>query len=471
MMSEELLSAAERRAMLSDIGQVALAVGREIQGGAAPDPLEAESGATPGTLSGRERLEFLAAHLPAIERAVARIAAAPRTALRRETRQTPSERVRHPAPHAAIDAVRRGDLLPFTPSSLHPLTPALATRLGGRLPHTLKESLLVVTTDTPENRYVAGLLADWRRDLRAIAAFAEWEEDEAVRAQALALESRLKTVEIRELRVEGRESRLVTDALLRDFRYRALYDLDRRYHRLLQYAWEAPALLLLPKEPWRLYEMWCFFQAAAALRSAGLRVLGGDVVRMTRGRLTIMLAKGQASRLVFRCSGAQVLGSLSTVSLYYNRAFPGAAVGSRQAASRTHTMIPDICLERAGRFLLLDAKFRLYDLPGEEPEGADGAGGRDFATARANPALYEDVDKMHAYRDAIHREGQSVVDGAWCLFPGRRQDNPDIIAYPASTPPEPFGRAGVGAIRLRPGEEAGLFARLLAEWLASSPTA
>jgi len=441
--------------MLGEIGRIALAVGREMYGEDGGGPLAVESGETPGALSGRERLAFLAAHLSAIERAVERVATAPRAALRLEPRAVVPERVQRPAPHALTEALRRGDLRPCAPSSPHSCIPPLASRLGGYMPRTLTENAPTSTTDTPENRYVAGLLAGWRRDLRTIAAFAEWEQDEAARVQALHLEARLKAVESRKSRVESREpdtlstldGRLVTDALLRDPRYRVLHDLDRRYRRLLRYAWDAPSLILSPKEPWLLYEMWCFFSVVRALREAGLRTVGGDAVRLTHGRLTLALAKGQASKLVFRIDrNTGTPEHRNTLSLYYNRAFPSAVVGSREAASRTHTMIPDICLERAGRFLLLDPKFRPYDLPGEEQE---------------------DIVKMHAYRDAIHKDGRPIVDGAWCLYPGRKQGSPDIIAYPVSASEEPFGRAGVGAIRLRPGGGKSLLVRLIVEWLAA----
>ena len=110
-----------------------------------------------------------------------------------------------------------------------------------------------------------------------------------------------------------------------------------------------------------------------------------------------------------------------------------------------------------GRLILLDPKFKRFT----EAEAAQ-----------------EDIDKMHTYRDAITYGGQRgfergsksrvepAVSAAWCLFAGNAgnpgQDlnggfaSPLIYAYPTpdsqGASPHPYGTAGVGAFRLRPGE-------------------
>ena len=109
---------------------------------------------------------------------------------------------------------------------------------------------------------------------------------------------------------------------------------------------------------------------------------------------------------------------------------------------------------RNGRLLLLDPKYRSYSEVGAEQE---------------------DVDKMHAYRDAIVRTdestGQAVpaVDAAWCLFPGvppSSYSRPEPLrAYPASTQTQPFGTAGVGAVQVRPAAENTELTALLRYWL------
>jgi hypothetical protein len=469
-MNDDLLTAAERRIMLEEIGRVALATGREMYGDAAFPPLETESGGSPGLLSGRERLALLESAFSVIERAVRQIAAAPRTALRTEVRERPAERVKRPA-QREIPSVLRRYSPPHTSSAF--------------IPPLLPETALLTTVNTPENRYVTALLREWQRDLRFLRALAEWEEETPLAARAAELEARLRRLETIESREPEDESdplrhplpgaRLPTDAALRDPRYRALHDVHRRYRRLLGYAWDAPALLLPPRETWRLYEMWCFFRVVAALRALGSRAQGGDAVQLRQSRLSIMLEKGQASRLEFqvesRGAGAERRASsrLSTpdsrLLLFYNRAFPSAAAGSRETVSRTHMMIPDICLEYAGRLLLLDPKYHTYSARGEEPENADMRGTADGESIRIHRALYDDLNRMHAYRDAIVRDGQPVVDGAWCLYPGGREEGEAVIAYPASTRQNPFGTAGIGAIRLRPGQPDRALARLIVDTL------
>ena len=112
-------------------------------------------------------------------------------------------------------------------------------------------------------------------------------------------------------------------------------------------------------------------------------------------------------------------------------------------------MQPDIALLHEERLYLLDAKFRAY----AEPEEVDSFG-------HSEDALLEDVDKMHAYRDSI----VGVVQ-AWCLFPGSANEGRTIVAYPQSTTVQPFGNAGIGAIRLRPGSHSVALERLLHYWL------
>lgn len=469
-MKDDLLTAAERRIMLEEIGRVALAMGREMYGDAALPPLETESGGAPGLPSGRERLALLESALPVIERAVRQIAVAPRTTLRAEVRERPAERVKRPAQREIPSALRRYAPLRSSSAFFPPLLP---------------ETALLASVNTPENRYVAVLLREWQRDLRFLHALAEWEEETPLVARAAELEARLRrleAVESRELEDESQPlqypppgARLPNDAVLRDPRYRALYDVYRRYRRLLGYAWDAPTLLLPPRETWRLYEMWCFFRVVAALRALGFRALGGDAVRLRQGRLSILLEKGQASRLEFRVEsresgvGRRVsprsLPPDSRLLLFYNRAFPSAAAGSREAASRTHTMIPDICLECAGRLLLLDPKYHAYGAREEEQESAERRGTADDESIHIHRALYDDLNRMHAYRDAIVRDGQPVVDGAWCLYPGDKEEGESVIAYPAITRRQPFGTAGIGAIRLRPGQPDRMLTRLIMEAL------
>ena len=97
-----------------------------------------------------------------------------------------------------------------------------------------------------------------------------------------------------------------------------------------------------------------------------------------------------------------------------------------------------------------------------EPVHGDGSDGR---------PRKGDIDKMHAYRDAIRYGGVHPVTAAWLLFPGRVDGaGRPAIVYPAPSTARPFGNGDVGAIRTRPGDIRRL-TQLLADFLAVPYTA
>jgi len=160
---------------------------------------------------------------------------------------------------------------------------------------------------------------------------------------------------------------------------------------------------------------------------------------LQRSGLTFALAKGHTSRLEFaNADGTRRL------TVTYNREFGRASSRAGDPAdwrSRSHAMRPDITIERDGRLLVLDPKFKTYARTGWEAD---------------------DVHQMHAYRDAIVRGGDGAGEGdrgvaaAWLLYAGRISgENRPVIAYPRATASRPFGTGRVGAVLLRPGEPEG----------------
>jgi hypothetical protein len=457
---EPLLDKRERRLLLEEIGRVALVVGRSLY----PQQLANEFGeidartqTEAGNLSLQERLTYLEAYVVTVEKAVRLIAREPRSTLQPNERSVPLERSRRPLASGVLQALRHGNMR-IAPAD-YPV-PVWAAPLNGLLPRTISEPVHAVTCATPENRWVAALLMGWRADLREIAIVSAWLDEPAMRERAVTLGERYgRLLSAEFLKGPRPVAGKPTEGVLRDARYRALYELERRYRRLLGFAWSLPELRLPAREAWRLYEVWCFFKVVESLVCQGWQPAAGDAVRQTPRGLGVSLVKGKASRLVFRKEGAEL-------SLFYNRAFLSAVVGSRQAASRTHTLVPDISLERGGRFLLLDPKYRSYAQPGDEQDETVKIKVTYYDAIRTNEGLLADVLKMHAYKDAIRRGDDPVVDAAWCLFAGDQKGGPAIIAYPESTSGEPFGRAAVGALRLRPGEDNSALVRLIASWSA-----
>ena len=126
------------------------------------------------------------------------------------------------------------------------------------------------------------------------------------------------------------------------------------------------------------------------------------------------------------------------VLLCFNKTYSGS-VGSKPCESTwsrldgkgsySHNFRPDIVIEKDGRLLIFDAKFK-GKRGGFYGENEDGS---------VDSWKDEDIDKMHCYREAIQG-----VTGAFILYPGER-----AIAYAAHNATGRY--EGVGALPLKPG--------------------
>jgi hypothetical protein len=182
---------------------------------------------------------------------------------------------------------------------------------------------------------------------------------------------------------------------LRDPHYGSVLTTLRRLRSALHADDEAELVGL--KDLPTLYEYWVFLTLVDRVRQtypdvtwhgpALVRKLGGDLV----------MARGAAARVVMRNSAGGM------VTCVYNRRFGGLPTTAQQ---------PDSVIELQGRagLLILDAKYRL---------------GRDadyLARYGSEGPLYEDINVLHQYRDAIvntqppHRR---LVAGGLIAFPGR----------------------------------------------------
>ena len=93
-------------------------------------------------------------------------------------------------------------------------------------------------------------------------------------------------------------------------------------------------------------------------------------------------------------------------------------------------MIPDIVISKAGKILILDAKYKGKQGTGTF-YGEDESGG-------ISKWKDEDIDKMHTYREAIKN-----VIGAFILYPGEIP-----VIYPCHNAKRHY--EGVGALPLKP---------------------
>ncbi|WP_249044942.1 DUF2357 domain-containing protein, partial [Pseudonocardia autotrophica] len=198
-----------------------------------------------------------------------------------------------------------------------------------------------------------------------------------------------------------------------------------------------------------LYEFWCFLALADAVgRVCGASKTAHAFTAVGDG-LALTLRSGQASAISWTLDRG---GRRLAVELYFNRHF-SVVHGSHSAdGSWTRAMRPDCSLRvrpltavpgdaELDVWVHFDAKYRVDRLVeqlsvAEETVEAQAAAEEERAETVAR-SKREDLLKMHAYRDAIHRTA-----GAYVLYPG---DVPvQVSRYWELLP-------GLGAFPLRPG--------------------
>ena len=449
------LSHEERVTLCDDISRFSLLLGREAQNtdsatiGAAAAVSQAES-------SPLERLRLLASLWPRLEAALRAIAACPDTALVSESRSLPIQAARGSSATLARLARHASGQRAWAQT---------ARRSESETPAHIREQGPVRTVQTAANRIAVGFLKVLDQETRALhrlALFCE-EPTSAAAAEQLNRDIRrwLGNSPFCEC-TKPQEGGQAAETLLRcSPAYRSLYEGIGRLRSGLQIDWSESAVLRFPVlEDWHLFEIWCFLRVAMAVRELGWQTGETDCLPMASTGMRLRLAHGRASRIRFHATNARESPSDpdAGLELIYQPLFSSANQGTMLPQtgyrSLSHVMQPDIALVRHGRLLLLDPKYRSYGTGGDEQE---------------------DVDKMHAYRDAIVRTepitGCSVpaVDAAWCLFPGLPCSASSrferLRAYPASTPKQPFGTAGVGAVKVRPGADNAELMGLLRSWL------
>ncbi len=419
---QHLLTGGERARMLDDIGRVSLAVGRGLFPERAWDDLDIAARSLAERKSPVERLGFIERLLPDLTRAVHRIGETPLTrAVGQPHTVTPPQRARRVEASALLAAVRRGH--------------------AGRF---VEERRTVWTADTPENRAVKAFLSALRLDAAAIGGIAQAAGEAEIAGAVRAAAGRLRGLEAMPLWASVADDAAAwrappTHRALSDALYARLSEAMRRYRQGFQFDWAHPLFSLPAREAWRLYEVWGLFQALEALLTLGYAPASepgaaNALFAVHQDRLTFAVVKGTESRVGLTGPDGHSL------SVFYNRAYP------QETRSLSRTMQPDIALERPdGTTWVLDPKFKAYALPGSEGD---------------------DMDQMHAYRDAIiDTQGRKAVARAWCLFCGPAEGSSrPMIAY--GTP----AASVVGALHLHPGDPEGFerLCHLLAGWVNRS---
>jgi len=291
---------------------------------------------------------------------------------------------------------------------------ALARRLRGRLPQRVYAGRVRTEYDTYENRFLKFALHTFRTRAAEIETACACLRDAPFSERADRLKRRLDALlrmgfleEVGELRSVETSSQV----LLREDNYRAVLRKYQEFLLLTGVDWEELDRIIEARDVARLYEYWTYFELLRTLGvdPSGLLLRSEDGFRVSIDRSPVRAG---------RCT------------IYYNRTFSAS-----QGDSYSLPLRPDIAVEREGRRLLFDAKYRFEEemLTSERTEGELD---HEEWEERECRFVAGDLYKMHTYRDAI-----ANASGVFILFPGSGE--PRIFRKEDAL--------GVGAIPLRPG--------------------
>ena len=319
----------------------------------------------------------------------------PHRVLKGEELWTRTHKARRPHPARLIHAVR-----------------APANVLHERLPVRVIDQRVRPTVDVYENRVVRLFHDQVRLRLHRLEriltqsgnASSDAEGVAALRAELAA--ARREAAFLDEVAAPSHLPSRVTMVLLKQPAYRAAFEGYLELHRSIAVRLDEPALELPLENLPGLYQLWGTLVACVVLlevaANRGYRIVHQRLVHRGQNEVFVrMMPPGKdALRLVHQKDG-------SKLTLTPERSF-GSTGATRSVSFR---QVPDItiAIERPGvppELLLLDPKYKL------DSDGTNG-GPSDGRPKKV------DIDKMHAYRDAIRdTEGRHLVTEACTIYPG-----------------------------------------------------
>jgi len=271
------------------------------------------------------------------------------------------------------------------------------------------------TADVYENRLLLQFLRQVRLRLRrAEPLLAEKSEDlagEAAGLQDTLRAARQKATFLDEVSKLKRPPTRASQTLQKRPLYRAALKGYLEFQREMGVNLDAPELEApLENLPFP-YQLWCTLKAVRALLEAaedeGLRARRSSLFKREGDLLELSLG-GRVLELTSPETGAQI-------ELHAERSYGRGPTDSLHSVS--YGQRPDLAIEATSSsgettVYLLDPKYKLDANRGSGNEKAD--------TDPAGHPMKADLDKMHAYRDAIRgAEGQRVVRYAATIYPGR----------------------------------------------------
>lgn len=348
----------------------------------------------------------------------------PYVRLRSHEHWVPRERSRRPAVSALVQALTRAGNLTAERSLLR-----------------VADMRVEHTVDTYENRIVATLVRQVRLRLRRLGVIARATGKSLLAAEADQFGDRMARSErqapflrdVGELRSAPDRATMV---LLRRPEYRAALDLYLAFQRGLSVNLESPLFDSPLEQLPALYQLWAtlhviraFVEAAG---EAGYRVVEERLIGFDAGGVFLRpLPDGRPAVMLRHPAGA-------SAALIPERRYLPRTDGARRVHSISYEQRPDVAIEVLSpgghlEIIVLDPKYKL-----------DGELGEPDSIASGRPTKF-DIDRMHAYRDAIRdRSGLRVVQFAGILYPG-----PSVALDP-----------GLAALRARPDESQSLRASI-----------
>ena len=383
---------------------------------------------------------FLLEGSPDIDGIAALILNDPHMKINVEYALTPMERVSFVEPGSILKTLLKSDNFAILPQNHSLVGTRLANTLALKTQKSIFPSQVVTqykyhTVDTIENRFVKHFLKQVRHRLDGLAS-----EMRGVSGTYLNSEIETNIEKILKKINMFLKDPFWTDVapmtfipansqvLQRREGYRQLFSLYSLLQLCTRCDFDADDFknLLETKDTPTLFEYWSFFNVKDILDGNGRKIIDCRSI----------VTDDQKEQKIHLCT---VITYEDNIRLAFNQDYSGTTGCSPEDdfdaqhitnSSYSHKLIPDIVINKGGKILILDAKYKGRQGSGTF-YGEDEYGG-------ISKWKDEDIDKMHTYREAIKN-----VAGAFILYPGEIP-----VIYPAHNAKKLY--EGVGALPLKP---------------------
>jgi predicted component of viral defense system (DUF524 family) len=347
----------------------------------------------------------------------------------------------------------------------HPLSFRFAS-----VPRSIFVSTRIDDYDTPENRFVVMVIRGFRDFLETVEAYLKGARQSSSTDSAVLLRH---STRLRRL-LEQHLSRsffpdislpdslpLASPVLQRKAGYRDILRIWLQFHAAAQLTWEGGLDIFAAgsRNVAALYEYWLFFRLEELFRRKFnfTKPLHAILIDHSEGLPRLKLKRDVETAIEHGATQPSHASRKLLAILYFNRRF-GPVDDHFEPGSWTRAVRPDYTLtiwpdgfdrdEAEAQELLVhihfDAKYRVEvsrDLFGAESDSDTLSDDIASTEAQITGAKYQDLLKMHAYRDAVRRTA-----GAYILYPGVPGNDQMFRGYHEILP-------GLGAFAVRPDKD------------------